>query len=233
MANNDENIEFPEMVDFGKLKIFGNILEHPTDNWSAHIARLAYEMGYIAFNDAPELAVFLAFLKYHHQIDTAVETGTFLGSTTRFLSTYFNNVHTIEVSEPILKNAKLLLQYRSNIQCHLGSSEKVLKEILPSLQGQRLFFYLDAHWNTYWPLRDELEEISQTHKDNCIIAIDDFKVPGRKDIPFDEYAGHSCSFEYIENNLSKVFTDYTHHYIIPKDVQRRAKFLAIPKQWLA
>jgi hypothetical protein len=31
--------------------------------------------------------------------------------------------------------------------------------------------------------------------------------------------------------LKKVFSDYTVHYLIPKHLSSRAKFIAIPKKW--
>jgi len=91
---------------------------------------------------------------------------------------------------------------------------------------------LDAHWEQHWPLLDELRQIARTHKDNCIIVIDDFKVSGRSDIPYDFYAidgGHlECSLPYIKKDLDQVFSKYTIHYVIPKNLEMRAKLLVIP-----
>jgi len=90
-------------------------------------------------------------------------------------------------------------------------------------------FYLDAHWEDYWPLRDEIIEIGKTHYDNCVIVIDDCKVPGRHDIPFDQYKGKECSFEYIQDLLRFVFSGYEIDYLIPANVQNRAKLVIMPK----
>jgi hypothetical protein len=117
------------------------------------------------------------------------------------------------------------------VALHLGSSEMVLSELLPTLTDKRILFYLDAHWGKFWPLLDELVEIGKTHRDNCIIVIDDIKVPGRPDILYDAFEGHESSLAYVLDNLNLVFTDYTYHYIIPKDIRSRAKFVAIPKTW--
>ncbi len=184
-----------------------------------------------AFNSAPELSPFFNFLKKKYHIDTAIETGTFKGSTTTLFARLFDHVHTIEISAPAYQTAKETLKPYENIHCHLGSSEKVLSEILPSVKGKPVLFYLDAHWEEHWPLRQELEEISKTHRDNCIIVVDDIKVPGKKRIPYDKYGENECSHEYIKTELDKVFSEYTFHYIIPKSVNSRAKFVAIPKKW--
>jgi len=183
------------------------------------------------FNKAPELAPFFGYLKSAYLIDTVIETGTWRGKTTAFFSFLFDQVHTIEISADVYRNAKKILKPYSNITCHLGSSEKVLSQLLPSLKGRPLLFYLDAHWRQFWPLLQELNEISKTHRDNCIIVIDDFKVPERTDIPFDAYGNNECSYEYIKSGLSEIFSEYTFHYLIPKSVQCRAKFVAIPKTW--
>ena len=107
----------------------------------------------------------------------------------------------------------------SNISFHLGSSEKVLAQILPTLKDKFVLFYLDAHWNEYWPLLDELDAISKTHHHKCIVVVDDVKVPGRSDIPFDAYKGHECSFEYVKDKIEKLYDGYTMHYLIPSNPQ--------------
>jgi hypothetical protein len=115
---------------------------------------------------------------------------------------------------------------------HLGDSVSILHSLLPKLIGKPVLFYLDAHGNGAWPLLGEIAEIGKTHKDNCIIVIDDFKVPGRDDIPYDYYKGNECSYEYIKNQLDEVFTEYAFTYLIPKRLSSRAKFVALPKKWL-
>ena len=104
----------------------------------------------------------------------------------------------------------------------MGSSVVELEKLLPSLIGKRIFFYLDAHWEKYWPLRDELEEISRTHKDNCVIFIDDVLVPGYAEVNYDLYKGAALSFDYIKDKVEKVFTDYTVHYVINGEWSTRA-----------
>lgn len=183
------------------------------------------------FNGALEMSTFFMYLKDVYNLRTVVETGTYTGKTTGFFGSLFDLVHTIEVSSKYYKGSLLTLQNFPNVHCHLGTSPAVLNKILPNLSQEPVIFYLDAHWYKNWPLLEELTEISKTHRDNCVIVIDDFKVPGRPDIPYDAYGEHECSYEYIQNHLDLVFSGYTVHYLIPKNTYSRAKFVAIPKKW--
>lgn len=210
--------EYPTNIDYRQFKGSARNYVYNFKEWN---------VGYAAFNYAPELAGFFALLRRDYQIDTVVETGTCYGFSTQLFSLLFNEVHTIEISEDMYAKAAHFLKHSPNVQQHLGSSGEVLAKILPSLIGKRVLFYLDAHWNEHWPLLSELEEISKTHKDNCIIVIDDFKVPGER-IPYDHYGSHECSLEYIKNHLEKIFTSYEMHYLIPKSANSKAKFIALP-----
>lgn len=185
--------------------------------------------GWGAFNHAPDMGVFIASLAKSYGITTVIETGTWLGYTADFLSLVFDEVHTIEISEIHYLLAEERLKNSSNVIRHFGSSEKVLHTILPDLQEQRLLFYLDAHWGVDWPLLNELEEIARTHKDNCLIIIDDFKIPDRPDISYDSYGGNDASFEYVKDKLSLIYSDYTYFYLISKDPNSRGKFVVMPK----
>ena len=62
------------------------------------------------------------------------------------------------------KSFEELLSNYKNVFIHNGSSEKILDEILPNIDN-RIMFFLDAHWNTYCPILDELEMIYK-HKKN-------------------------------------------------------------------
>jgi predicted O-methyltransferase YrrM len=191
----------------------------------------ALRQKYRAFNEAMEIAPVINHLKKNYNIDIAVETGTRFGETTALLGTLFDHVHSIEINKKAYRIARKKLRDYSNIRLHLGSSDEVLATILPQLQAQKIIFYLDAHWLKKWPLLQELQEISKTHADNCIIVIDDFKVPGREEIPFDSYQGKDCELQFIEKKLHQIFSDYVYFYLIPKRSTSRAKFVVMPKSW--
>ena len=236
------SVELPTIVDFRNIPFFQDkYLYDEMHSWSWKVAKSALELGYIGFNDSPEIGAFINQLKNEYKIDAAVETGTFFGATTHFFSLHFDQVHTIEASENFYYKAKDHLKFCPNVHCHFGSSEKVFSKILPPLADKRVLFYLDAHTDFfiaqkggyhYWPILEELEEISKTHKDNCIVVIDDFYVPNT-DIHgcLDSHGNNELSHELIRHKLMKIFTGYTFHYLIPKTVSRAAKFVAIPKKW--
>ncbi len=181
-----------------------------------------------AFNGAADLQPIFAKLKDQYQISTVIETGTFKGKTTAFFGKLFDEVHTIDISPEYYYKARQTLSNFTNIHFHLGSSEKILSGILPTLQDRFILFYLDAHWNEYWPLRDELEIIARTHANHCIVVIDDIKVPDRSDIAYDFYGPHECSYEYVKDKIEKIFPNYTMEYLIPENVYNRAKLLILP-----
>lgn len=191
----------------------------------------AYNYGQSAFNHAPELTLYFAALKKKYNIGTVVETGSMWGFSSTAFSLIFDEVHTIEFLEANYEITFNAMSPYANVHCHFGSSPQVLSDLLPTLTHQRILFYLDAHWHDDWPLLNELETIAQTHRDNCIIVIDDMKVPSRPDIPYDAYGNHECSYEYIKKSLKKVFTFYSIYYLIPQDPACRAKLVAIPLHW--
>ncbi|NGX39792.1 MAG: hypothetical protein KR126chlam1_01125 [Chlamydiae bacterium] len=186
-------------------------------------------MEKFAFNTAPEIGTFIAYLAGEYEIDTVIETGTHKASTTSYFAHIFDEVHTIEILEDSFNKCKDTLKKMPHVTCHLGTSETVLEEILPNLAHKPVLFYLDAHWFSSWPLLKELSAITKTHKDNCVIVIDDCKVPGRPDIPFDRYKQQDLSLEYVKPRFETLFTNYVIYYLIPRNVGSKAKLVAIPE----
>lgn len=141
-----------------------------------------------------------------HDIKLCIETGTFYGSTTRRLASMVERVMTIEVKEESFKKA---LDYTAdsdinNIFFYLGNSAQVLPTLLDGEQGKVLFF-LDAHWQEYNPLLDELAVIAQAKNIIPIIAIHDFKNPHHPEYGFDSYAGQDYEWSWIEESVKKIY----------------------------
>lgn len=84
---------------------------------------------------------------------TAVETGTYLGDTTKYLARHFNKVHTIELDEGLYNVvSNEVFNNNDNVICHLGDSASILKnslidELNNSKSDKKVFFFLDAHWS--------------------------------------------------------------------------------------
>lgn len=219
-----------------------------TSGASAFLHMISNEnpVPYRAFNTNPHISSFVSYLYQSNPLNIAIETGTFEGNTTKFLASLFEKVHTIEIFEPKYIEAKKRLNLYDNIDFHLGSSDEVLKKLLPRLKNASILFYLDAHETVlsgaitdtpvHWPLLEELKTIALTHHDNCVIMIDDIQVPKRPDIHFDTYNGEACSFKYVEKSLAKIFTNPTLFYLISPsysnvNLTKRAKLVALPEKW--
>lgn len=111
-----------------------------------------------------------------------VETGTFLGGTTRWAAKHFKDVYTIELSEQLYKVSSTALKKLGNVQPLLGDSREKLSEILASIVDRRAVHWLDGHWSgqgtsgssNECPLLDEIKIL--TERINDIILIDDARL---------------------------------------------------------
>ena len=111
--------------------------------------------------------------------DIFVETGTYMGRTTKWASTQFKEVYTIELSESLYNQIKDELLNKGNITPHLGDSRDVLPRILANIKGN-ILFWLDGHYSAGvtagkddpCPLLQELEIILSRNNED-IILIDD------------------------------------------------------------
>lgn len=168
------------------------------------------------------------------KIDCIVETGTFHGKTTCYLAEEFPSllIYTIEVKFDTFLIAEKNLKSFSNVKQFCGSSEMILKDILPTLSGKRILFYLDAHWEDYWPLLDELKKISTTHQNTCCIIIDDFKVPNRP-FKYDSYKGQPLDIYYVGAGLKEIFSSPFSFYNEKSTRKGGAvgKLYCMPKEW--
>jgi predicted O-methyltransferase YrrM len=187
-----------------------------------------------AFNNDSVVSDTVVKLVKDLNIDCIIETGTFRGTTTAFLSETFPNIdiYTIEVDYNMYIQAEANLKPYTNIKLLYGSSEKVLEALLPQLKDKRILFYLDAHWEEYWPLLDEFEAIRKTAKDNCCIVIDDFKVPFRQ-FQHDTYEQQPLDIDYIEEKMNEVYTTPFYFFNDRSTRQPRAvgKIYIVPEAW--
>ena len=112
-----------------------------------------------------------------------IETGTYEGDTTAFLSKKFPFVHSIEPDLNLFNKAKKKFQGKK-VYLYNNVSENVLPDLLPKLNGE-INFWLDGHFSggktfkgdTLCPIEDELNAISK-NLDNfskMTILIDDVR----------------------------------------------------------
>jgi len=123
------------------------------------------------------------------RFDAILETGTYTGDTTGYLSEVSGlPVYTCELNKWYHSIAQMRLKEFSGIHFTLGDSRKFLEKLAQSeLTDKNVFIYLDAHWYTDLPLSNELKIISE-HWKNFVIMIDDFQVPDDYGYGYDHYS---------------------------------------------
>ncbi len=136
-------------------------------------------MGIVTMGIPQQIVIELARL---NGSTTFVETGTFHGDTTRWASSCFEIVHTIERAENLYNLHSKELARIKGVNPHLGDSRDVLPQIVEVIHGQKAVFWLDGHWSggdtagesDECPLLDELACLSNRAED--IILIDDARL---------------------------------------------------------
>lgn len=175
-----------------------------------------HNMEKLAFNSDSKVCEEIIKLRDLFKIKCVVETGSYEGNTTRFLGENFEKVLSVEITDHFLEISKKKCHDLKNVQIFKNSSQIFLSEILPSIEKEfkTIMFYLDAHWENYWPLQDEILEISKNLKNRAIIIIDDFYVPNRN-FQFDSYHDTKCDFSFVENEINLCYdeNDYLYYYL--------------------
>lgn len=152
-------------------------------------------------------------LKEQFSITTAVETGSCLYSTTKWLGENFETVYTIELNPDFAKYGIHKVQSMQNVKPYLGDSVDILNVLIPKLK-ERCIFFLDAHWNDFCPLLEELVSISNIEV-APVIAIHDFYT-GNPEFGYDEYKGNRFDWDFIAQHIAliegKLSCEYTSYY---------------------
>ncbi len=145
------------------------------------------------------------------EIQTIIETGTFLGGTTKRLAQIADKIYTIEVNSDNVTEAKEFLKDSTDFTVMEGSSPNIFRDLLKLDHGNILFF-LDAHSKVYTPLLDELKVIAEAEI-KPVIVIHDWKVPNFPEFGYDSYNGQDYTFEWIKPNIETIYGDnYAYYY---------------------
>ena len=154
--------------------------------------------------NAPQLVKEKVFLKYGIPDSPWIETGTWKGTTTQFLSERYPFVYSIEPAPALHDRAVAKFSQdrgtggASNVELFNGVSEDVLPDLLPKLEGN-VNFWLDGHYSfgetfkgaTDCPVEMELEAIRQhlPRLSRVAILIDDVRgfLAGWEDYPSVDY----------------------------------------------
>lgn len=145
---------------------------------------------------APHYVKKKIFKKYGIKNAVWVETGTFLGDTTAFLSTISEKVYTIEPSIELFEKAQKRFT-DTNAEVINGVSEEVFPRLLPTIQSKQINFWLDGHYSAgktfqgaiNCPVVEELESIRQNLNsfDHIVILIDDVRCFDEKNLDYPDY----------------------------------------------
>lgn len=99
-----------------------------------------------------------------------------------------------------------------NLSLGKESSPVFLKKLLRmGAAGDNPFFYLDAHWYDYLPLKDELRVIDSFCSRACVV-IDDFFVPGLPSFGFDQYQNVRLDSTLVRKAMPGDLTIYYPNY---------------------
>jgi hypothetical protein len=152
-----------------------------------------------------------------------IETGTYLGETTDYLSKVSQRVISIEPSIKLVEMAKVKFKKHPNVSIVQGTSQEALNETLPRLtnfEKRDINFWLDGHYSegiTFLgeiecPVLQELDIIQKHLNSGCrlTILIDDVRMfsptgQTRNGYPsltyLSNWADNNCFFWTIEHDI--------------------------------
>ena len=166
---------------FDKLNLFGAASERRRARSIRKAFKAWEERDYS--EESPQFIKERMLLKHGIAGGQWVETGTYRGTTTRFLSENFPSVHSIEPEPDLYRKASEKFA-DLNVRIYNGTSEEILPGLLPKLSGD-INFWLDGHYSggiTFkgeqdCPVIEELEAISTNMSNfrSVAIMIDDVR----------------------------------------------------------
>jgi hypothetical protein len=151
------------------------------------------------------------------KLNVAVETGSCLFSTTKWLGEEFERVFTVEISQEFATHGIHKISGMENVKSYVNmDSVHFLKEALNLNPSDRVIYFLDAHWGNHCPLLNEISAIAALkEKLNLehppVIAIHDFYT-GNPEFGYDSYNGKIFDYDFIKAALTKVELAYGYTY---------------------
>lgn len=135
-------------------------------------------------------------------ITTFVETGVDKASTAMTVARICDKYIGIELKNESCELAKKRFEENgiTNAEIIRGNSPVVLLSLMHTLDVSKTIFFLDAHWNSYWPLLDEIDTIT---RGKGIIIFHDMVVPGHPELGYDCYGGNCLDYNYVQEALTR------------------------------
>jgi hypothetical protein len=142
-------------------------------------------------------------LKKKFDYDVIFETGTAKGNAAEVLQYMFDKVYTCEIDPKMLEDVKTHVSLNENVQVVLGNSPDCLRKWFGEIGHDKFFLFLDAHWDEYWPLLDELQVVVDFGY-KPVIIIHDFDC-GHPGWQYDAYNNHILNWDYIKDKVCKIY----------------------------
>jgi hypothetical protein len=173
--------------------------------------------------------IFLNLLKKSfQQYPIFIESGTYIGDTIFEMENYFDELHTIELSNHHYELTKK--KYNGNkINFYLGESSDIFVNLLPKINKPAIFF-LDGHWSSGntargskdCPLIEEISNIKKYFDNEGIIIIDDRRLFGKSKI-----TGHNENWSDIsEDSLLSILGDRViDYYFLDSECAANDRFI--------
>ncbi len=129
-------------------------------------------------------------------MDTFVESGTYLGHTSAKAALCFDSVHTVELNDDFYRKSTEYLKGYPNVHIYHGNTSTLFHELIPQLARKEKcpVFWLDGHFMScmsdlesginsvlveeYTPILKELHIIKKSSLKKAILLIDDVRLFG-------------------------------------------------------
>lgn len=134
-------------------------------------------------------------------IRTVVETGVDRGGSSLLFAQIVGQYIGVDNNPKAIETASALLaKYGvTNATLHTMNSPTALRQLVADdIDATTTLFLLDAHWQAYWPLLDEIHAIP---RGQGVLVMHDVVVPGCPRLGFDEYDGQRLDYPYVKAAL--------------------------------
>jgi len=129
--------------------------------------------------------------------DEIVETGTWRGATTLFLSHVSGRpTYSVELLPRYFRFAQRRCSGAHDVHLRLGDSRAFLRELSEQISDHTTLFYLDAHWQPDVPRFEELQIIAGAWR-HAVVMIDDFAVLDDPGYGFVRYGETPLTVDYL------------------------------------
>jgi predicted O-methyltransferase YrrM len=155
----------------------------------------------------------LAAIIQERGLTTVVETGIDKGGSTRLFAQMAARVVGVDNVADRIEALRSVLHALdvTNVTLIQQNSPDALRELCASrdVDAASTLFFLDAHWQRYWPLKDEIRAIP---RGQGVLVMHDARVPGCPTLGVDEYDGQELSYEYVQDVLTEWSPEHVVEY---------------------